>query len=306
MTALSEHLDRYVALRRALGYRPDNDARLLGDFVRYLDASDQSSLTVEAALGWAALAPTDKASAAHLTTVRGFARYLAGFDHNTQVPPAGLIRVSDVRPTPYIYSPREVAALMTAAMGLTPELWAATMATLVGLLAATGIRPGEAYRLRREHVDFEDAQLSVVHSKHGKSRRIPLDPSTIEALDRYARLRDRAFEDQAGKGFFLTGDGAGLTSHVVAPTFRRLLQLASIEAPYGRRRPRLGDLRHTFAVSTLLAWHERGVDVQRQLPVLSAYLGHNEPRVTYWYLEATPELMALAARRLQLSWEQRS
>jgi len=302
VTNLAERLEDYATLRRALGYKPDPDRRLLGGFVRDLDASGQSSVTVDAALAWAAEASTAPASAARLTIVRGFARYLAGFDPATEVPPPGLVRANKVRPTPHIFTPVEIAAVMDAARGLTPGLWAATMSTLVGVMAATGIRPGEAYRLGRHDVDLDAAALAVIHSKHGKSRQIPLHPTTVSALGRYTALRDRAFEVAAAATFFVTADGRPLDSHDVASTFRKLLlATASITPPPGKRPARLGDLRHSFAVSTLLSWHRSGADVPSRLPVLSAYLGHNDPHATYWYLEAVPELMALIARRLERS-----
>ena len=153
-----------------------------------------------------------------------------------------------------------------------------TMATVIGLMAATGLRPGETYRLGRDHVDLAAGRLAVMHSKHGKSRQIPLHTTTIDALGRYARLRDGSFTDPAGSGFFLTASGSDLTSEVAARCFRRLVRTAGIDPAGGGRSPaRLGDLRHSFAVHTLLSWHHGGVDVQRQLPVLSAFLGHNEP-----------------------------
>jgi integrase/recombinase XerD len=306
MTVLSEHLSRYLQLRRALGYGYQHHDRLLGDFVSYLETSDHTTVTVDTALGWASDTTTDRSSATRLTAVRGFARYLAAFDERTQIPPTGLIRENHVRPTPYIYSPCEITALITAAKKLTPPRWAATMATVIGLMATTGLRPGEVYRLARSHVDFADAQLRVMHSKHGKSRQIPLHPTTVSALRRYARMRDRAFAEPTSDGFFLTPEGADLRSELVTDTFARLLNAVPIHTPDGRRPPRLGDVRHTFAVSTLLSWHQAGVDVQRHLPVLSAFLGHNAPAATFWYLEATPELMALAAARLESSWQGRS
>jgi integrase/recombinase XerD len=306
VTALSEHLDRYLQLRRALGYDYQGQGRLLGEFVRYLETLNQLTVTVDAALAWASEAPTGPASATRLTAVRGFAHYLVGFDEATQIPPTGLIRENKVRPTPYIYSPAEITALIAVAEQLPSPLWAATMATVIGLMTATGLRPGEVYRLGRDHVDFDDAVLRVMHSKHGKSRQIPLHPTTVTALRRYARLRDDTFSEPTSDGFFVTARGSDLSSEVVTDTFRRLVTAVPIHTPQGRRGPRLGDMRHTFAVSTLLAWHQGGVDVQRRLPVLSAFLGHNAPAATFWYLEATPELMALAAARLESSWQGRS
>ena len=304
MTALSGYLDRYVALRRALGYQPDNDAQLLAAFLRYLDGNGHTTVTVAAALAWADQATADQQTARRLQAVRGFARYLTGFEPDTQVPPSGLIAAAEIRRTPHIFTEEQTSALINTASSLPPPVWGPTMATVIGLMAATGLRPGEIYRLGRDHVDLAAARLAVMHSKHGKSRQLPLHPTTIDALGRYARLRDRSFVDPAGAGFFLTASGSDLTSEVVAPCFRRLVRTAGIDPAGGGRSPaRLGDLRHSFAVHTLLSWHQTGVDVQRQLPVLSAFLGHNEPAHTFWYLQAVPELMAFAADRLEGFWQ---
>jgi integrase/recombinase XerD len=302
VTALSEHLDRYVAVRRALGYQLTDTSRLLADFVGHLDSHDQHTITAESALAWASSAASDGQMARRLSIVRGFARYVQAFDDATEVPPTSLGPSGHGRRTPYLYSPEEIAVLMAAARQLSPKLWATSFATLIGLVASTGIRTGEGYRLDRAHVDLEAGQLSVMHSKFGRSRRIPLHSTTADALGRYARLRDELV-DPAEQAFFVTATGRRLTRNHLSGTFRRLLATACIFAPAGRRQPRLSDLRHGFAVNTLLDWHRDGVDVQRQLPVLSAYLGHLRPSNTYWYLEAAPELMALVANRLEQSWE---
>jgi integrase/recombinase XerD len=274
MTAgLSERLDRYLQLRRALGYSYYDRGRLLADFVEVLHASGLAVVTVDAALAWANRAPTDPAVAARLSMVRGFARYLAAFDDNNQVPPTWLVPQNKVRPTPHIYAAWEIEALMQAARLLTPPLWAATMGTLIGLAASTGLRPSELYRLGRDDIDFAAGQLRVLHSKHGKSRQIPLHATTIEALHRYSVLRDSSIEDPTAS-FFVGPDAVGLSSRLVSSSFKRLATTAGVPAAV---RARLGDLRHSFAVSTLLAWYQDGVDVQRQLPVLSAFLGHNVP-----------------------------
>jgi integrase len=304
VSTLSAHLEDYAELRRALGYKSTtSDARLLSGFLGYLDTAGDAMVTVEAALAWAAQAPTAPAGAARLTVLRGFARYLSGFEPACQVPPAGLIRANKVRPAPHIYTPAEIDALLRAAAGLAPGVWAATMGTLIGLMAATGIRPEEAYRLRDEHVELDRALLSVVNSKRGKSRRIPLHATTVEALRLYIESRSRSV--RSGGAFFVNAKGAALASHDAASAFRQLLEVASIRPADARRRARLGSLRHTFAVSTLLDWHQQGADLTCQLPVLSAYLGHNNPHSTYWYLEAVPELMAVVARRVERAWEGR-
>ncbi len=228
---------------------------------------------------------------------------MAGFDDTTEVPPRSLQPGCQVRSTPYIYSDDEITALMDLAAGQSPEPWGTTLATLIGLMAATGLRPAEVRRIDRDHVDLKNAQLTVWHSKFGKSRRLPLHDSTVEALSVYEAKRHDAYPRPVDDAFFLSDRSARMEKRAAGVAFRQLRAAASIEAPFGHRPPHLGDLRHTFAVSTLLSWHRAGVDVQRQLPVLSAYMGHRRPKDTYWYLEATPELMALVAERLESSWE---
>ena len=300
MTALGGYVDRYVVLRRALGYQPDNDAQLLAAFVRYLDGNGQTTLTVAAALAWADQATADQQTARRLQAVRGFARYLTGFEPDTQVPPAGLIAAADVRRTPHIFTEEQTSALINTASSLPPPVWGLAMATVIGLMAATGLLPGEIYRLGCDHVDLDGSHLAVMHSKHGKSRQIPLHATTVDALGRYARPRVRSFTDPAGSGFFLTASGSDLTSEVAARCFRRLVRSAGIDPAGGGRSPaRLGDLRHSFAVHTLLSWHHAGVDAQRQLPVLSAFLGHNEPKgsQTVFARHGSPGVVFVGARR---------
>jgi integrase len=297
MSTLGEHLDRYLTLRRAVGYRLTEHGRLLPRFVAELDEAGETTLTVAAAKTWAAEASSEGAAARRLSLVRGFASYLSAFDEATQVPPPRLLPGGPGRRAPYLFSASDIAALLDAAEGLRPELWGATMATLIGLLASMGLRPGEAYRLRRDDVDLERGELAVLNSKFGRSRLLPLHPSSVEALGCYAARRDKAAE--RGEGAFLIGRSGRRIAHDQAgESFRRLLATADIAAPAGRRAPRLYDLRHGFAVQTLIDWHTAGVDVQRQLPLLSAFLGHLVPANTFWYLEAAPELLAIVAARV--------
>jgi integrase/recombinase XerD len=304
MTTLGEHLDRYLAVRRALGYRLTEHGRVLRSFVTWLEAEGHSAVTVSAALAWVGSATTDGQAARQLSMVRRFAVYLSAFDAATEVPPAKLGPAGPARSRPYLYSADEVTTLLGAARALRPELWASSVATLIGLMAATGIRSGEAYRLDRAHVDLEAGQLAVMHAKFGKSRQLPLHPTTVASLGRYAAVRDRSVEPTE-TAMFVNPTGRRITPARAETTFRALLAASAIAAPPGRRAPRLYDFRHRFAVDTLLDWHRDGVDVQRRLPMLSAYLGHLRPANTYWYLEATPELMAVVAGRLARSYEER-
>lgn len=296
MFSLAEHLDRYLTLRRSLGYQLTEHGDLLPDFVRYAHARGESTVRTETALEWAGRAGTDGQRARRLSMVRGLARYLSAFDPGTEIPLPGPF-AGPLHGTPRIYSEQEIAGLMAAASGLSPAPFAATMATLIGLMASTGLRPAEIRRLDRADVDLPAGQITVWHSKSGRSRRLPLHDSTIAALADYAATRDRARpRDEA---FFPNRKGRRLTAPVLSTAFRELRAQASMSTPAGQRPALLGDLRHTFAVNTLISWHRAGTDVQAQLPALSAYMGHVNPAQTYWYLQAAPELMALIAERLQ-------
>lgn len=304
MTALADHLDGYLALRRSLGYKLRRPGQMLRGFVSYLEAAGAATVTTEHALAWA----TEPASAdpaywrARLAAARGFARYLAPLVPGTEVPPPGLLPgPHSRRAVPYLYSPAEVTALMTAAAGIRTPLRAATYQTLIGLLAATGMRVGEAIGL--DHADLAARQglLTIRSGKFGKSRQLPLHASVAQALAGYADLRDSNRRRPATPAFFVSVTGNRLIYNNVHFTFRQLTRAAGLRPRSAACRPRIHDLRHTFAVATLARWHADGGDVAARLPLLSTWLGHADPAGTYWYLTGTPELMALAAARLDAS-----
>jgi integrase/recombinase XerD len=302
MSALSQHLDEYLRLRRLLGHELAESARLLPRFVAYLEDRDADYVTVQAAVAWS-LEPEAPAGTTvwgrRMMAVRGFARYLSGIDPRTEVPPPGTIPIRRRWRPPFIYSETDIVALMDQAVRLIPQpLRAATYQTLVGLLAATGLRVGEALRLDRHDVDFADGVLMVRKSKFGKSRQVPLQPSTLQALQAYTRRREDLCPHPSGESFFVSLRGTRIIYECVWPTFRMLCERTGVGtgAPH---RPRVHDLRHTFAVRTLLGWYREGADVQARLPWLSTYLGHREPRYTYHYLSAAPELLGHAARMLE-------
>jgi integrase len=231
--------------------------------------------------------------------VRGFAAYLQPRMPDIQVPPADLLPLRTKRATPYLYSTQEIAALMSAARSLHTPLVAATYETLIGLLAVTGLRVGEAINLGRTDIDLTAAMLTVVNGKFGKSRQVLLHPSTVAGLSDYACRRDGLVPAPAASTFFLSTAGTRLSDCRVESTFRALVRAAGLRPRSARCRPRLHDLRHTFAVNTVLDWYCDGQDVQARMPLLSAFLGHVDPSATYWYLSTAPELMALACARLE-------
>jgi integrase/recombinase XerD len=304
MTALADHLEDYLALRRSLGYKLDRPGQMLRGFVSYLDAAGTAAVTTAHVLAWA----TEPATAdptwwrARLAAARGFARYLAPLVPGSEVPPRGLLPgpVSR-RAVPYLYSGAEVAALMTAARAIRTPLRAATYQTLIGLLAATGMRVGEAISLDRADLDPEQGLLTIRSGKFGKSRQLPLHASVLHALAGYACLRDSACPRPATPAFFISVTGTRLIYKNVHFTFRRLTRAAGLQPRSAACRPRIHDLRHTFAVTALARWHADGGDTAARLPLLSTWLGHAGPAGTYWYLTGTPELMALAAARLEAS-----
>lgn len=290
----------YLATRRGMGYKLTYQGQLLGQFVDYLEAIGAEHLTISHALSWAKQ-PPDAAPvwwAVKLGMVRAFARYLSAVDPATEVPPVGLLPEPSHRIVPYIYSDQDIAWLLEAAGRLHPEHRADTYQTLIALVAVTGMRVGEAVRLDRDDVDFDQGVLTIRNTKFGKSRQLPLHPSTMEALAAYAHRRDQRPRKPTAPSLFTSTVGTRLLRDNVCTVFPRLIRDARIEWPVGRRPPRLHDLRHSFAVHCVIGWYRNGVDVERRLPLLSTYLGHIAPSSTYWYLSAVPELLELIADRL--------
>jgi len=300
MSELRQALEDYLAVRRALGYKLRRAGLLLADFVAYQEAHHSDRITIDAALAWATLPPDGAPAwwAYRLSAVRPFARHLHAIDPSHQVPPPGLLPAHACRATPYLYSASDVAALMAAARALPLPLRAATFETLVGLLAVTGLRIGEALRLDRDDVNLPAGVLMIRLSKFGKSREVPIHASTVDALATYARRRDRLCKpvDQA---FFVSTAGRRLLYCNAHLAWLELVGQAGLLPRSATCRPRPHDLRHSFAVRTLIGWHRDGIDVQAQLPALSTYLGHVHPGSTYWYLSAAPELLHLVADRLE-------
>jgi integrase len=302
MIALGQAAEDYLRIRRAFGFKLVEEARLLRSFVIYMDDINAETVTVERALRWATLPTSAKAvhRAKRLRAVRGFARYLKTIDPDTEVLATDLLPTGGrSRPTPYIYSEQDVVALMTAARGLQTRLGAATMRTLIGVLAVTGMRPGEALRLDRDDADLQHRRLIVRNSKFGKSRQLPLHPTTVTALRDYLQLRDELKPRPATPALLLGTRGERLTRDTAEWTFRLLRTRAGLIPRPGCRPPRLHDLRHSFAVRTMLDSYRTSGDPAACATALSTYLGHIDPGASYWYLSAAPELLGLAATRLE-------
>ncbi len=301
MSALEQRLSEYLAVRRALGYKLERASKLLAQFLAWLDERDHSVITTELALEWATLPPaTGSGWHRHrLSVVRGLAAHLHAIDPAHEVPPADLLLSRPRRAVPYLYSDGEVLALMDAASIIPTPHRAATMRALIGLLAVTGMRIGEAIRLDRSDIDTEHGLLVVRDSKFGKSRELALDLTTIAALQHYLRRRDRPTPLEPTDAVFTSATGTRLAYCNVHLAFKRIVRHAGLRPRSAECRPRPHDLRHTFAVNTILDAYRSGADVQARLPLLSTYLGHVHPGSTYWYLQAAPELLALAGQRLE-------
>ena len=303
MSALRARAGEYLAMRRTLGFRLTTQGRHLMSFVRFCEERSADHVTADLAVEWATQTRRGSSSevyqARRLDVVRIFARHLQALDPVTEVPPDDVLARRYLRIQPYLYSQAEIAALMNAADDLAPALRAATWRTLIGLLAVTGMRQGEACRLERDDANLEAGTLVIRDSKFGKSRLVFLHPTAVAALRAYARARDAAFPQPQAATLLVNSRGGPLDGPNLPKTFAALVTAAGIKAPPGRRAPRLHDLRHAFTVATMLDFYHDGGNVQARLPVLSTWLGHVDPKSTYWYLQAVPELLALAAGRLE-------
>ena len=305
MSGLRARAEEYLAMRRALGFKLTTQGSHLMSFVSFCeDRGVLDRVTAELAIEWATRpAPRGRGSevyqARRLDTVRIFARHLHALDPASEVPAEDVLSRRYWRVQPYLYSEEEIIALMDATAVLAPALRAATWRVLLGLLAVTGMRVGEACRLARGDVGLDEASITITDAKFGKSRMVFLHPTAVTALRGYARVRDRAFPAPAAATFFVNSRGGPLDAGNLKKGFDAVRTAAGISAPPGQRPPRIHDLRHVWTVATLLQFYRDGGDVQARLPLLSTWLGHVDPKSTYWYLDSVPELLGLAAARLE-------
>lgn len=298
MSDLASHLEDYLRMRRALGFKLTFPGQVLPQFLAYLQAAGATTVTTDLAITWAGL-PVGVAPillSHRLGAVRGFARYLAAIDPANEVPPCGIWPAVSPRPTPHLWSDAEVRALLEACGRLQPGLRALTHQTLFGLLACSGMRVGEALGLARDDVDLAAGVITIRQPKFDRPRLVPLHPSTTEALRSYAERRDRLCPNPRSATFFVSSVGTALSYGSAHNAFTELTGALGMRT--ATTRPRIHGLRHSFAVRTLIGWHRSGIDVEARMGVLSTYLGHVNPAGTYWYLSACPELMELAAARL--------
>lgn len=307
MRSLREGAEDYLALRCGLGFKLKRPARFVRSFVESLEKRGETRITTQLALEWATqpqhLQPSEWA--ARLSGVRAFARYWSSIDVATEIPPEGLLPFRARRPSPYLYSELEVQRLLEESRSMPAQfsLQPLTYHCLFGLLAVTGLRISEALNLESRDVNWEEGVLTIRTSKFGKSRLVPLHPTTKVVLSDYALQRIQRFPDRPTSAFFPSKTGAHLDPGQVRRTFYRISRQIGIRGASASHGPRLHDFRHRFAVETLLRWYRSGEDVRRRLPILSTYIGHSHVTDTYWYLSNTPELMAAAGDCLEKRWE---
>ena len=305
MSTLREASQKYLELRRNLGFQLRGPRSALRSFVAFAEREGVSCITTDLALRWAKEPADAQPStwASRLRMVRRFAIWLSATDRRTDVPPLGLLPHRYRRQRPYIYSDAEINKLIQAAGQLPSSLGlkGCTYSTIFGLLSVTGMRINEALTLDREDVNVEEGILKIRRTKFGKSRLVPVHESTRQVLVDYAHKRERALRGSAKAAFFLSERGTRVTEWATRYNFAKVSREVGLRPP-GRSHghgPRLHDMRHRFAARTLVDWYRGGTDVERELPKLATYLGHVHVNDTYWYIEAVPELLELATRRLE-------
>lgn len=301
MTAALEDLVRdYLRVRRAMGYKLDHAEYILVQFITYMHAQPDTPVTIEHALEFAT-APAGAAprwQALRLSTIRCFARWAHTIDPDIQIPPSRLLPARPTRSAPYIYTEEQIGQLLAAADRLRTPLRAASYRTLIAVMAALGLRTGEALGMDTTDLDQGAATLTVT-GKYDKVRILPLHPTVLHGITDYLHHREQLLPAPTCPALLISTTGNRLRPSNVHETFRRLTTQAGLRTSSSASRPRLTDLRHTFAVNTMLDAYRSGQDPAAVLPILSTWLGHVQPSDTYWYLTGTSELMTAANDRLR-------
>lgn len=295
-------VNSYLQDRRNLGYSLKIDGRTLQGFAAFADTRKAPlPLELPLVLKWADLAPSGSeiAISRRVAIVRAFSLYLHTFDPSSPVIPGDQIGRTHRRLPPYIYSQNDIIACLNAASDLLPAygIRPLTIHTVLGLLVSSGLRPGEAVRLRKDDVDLETGELTVNQSKNWSRRLVPIDNSTTKMLKTYRSARDLFEPLKQSDSFFLMDDGQGLKMRAADDAFNVIRHKVGLHRKFNGRVPRLYDFRHTFVCRRVQSWYESGLDANLLVPELSRYLGHKKIEDTYWYVTSTPELMGAAARR---------
>jgi integrase len=291
--------EEYLALRHATGCRLDGHDGLIGQFLDYLADQHVDVIKVEHALAWACRPQGTRTRwhAARLAAVRGFAAHVhARCPRSAELIPAGLLPIHVERAVPYLYTGEQIDALLDAASALAPAVRAQTTATVVALMAAAGLRISEALALDTTDLDIE-ASTILVTGKYGKKRRLPVHASAVAGLTGYLRISRGLVGSPRDQALFVTLNATRSRAGDVRSAFRSLTRACRLPPGPGNKPPRLHDLRHTFAVHTLIEAHRAGVDVDARITALATYLGHVSPASTYWYYSDSRVIPILAPSR---------
>jgi integrase len=293
-----------------MGFDLRIDERQLRAFARFADHADHHGpLTITLAVRWAQSARRGSRLtwARRLQTLRPFMKYRAQFDPATEIIPSGLFGPVHRRLVPHIYTDAEIRALLTAAAQLPVRaglrLRPSTYVTLFGLLTCTGLRISEALTLTPTDVDLQQAALIVRDTKFRKSRLVPVHPTTVAALTRYAEARRQRVSDARIETFFISDRGTPLDDRTVHDTFAKIRARLGWIGRGGYARPRIHDLRHSWVCHALVRAYQQHQSVDQVIDVVSTYVGHVGVSNTYWYMTAIPELLALAGQRFATSAE---
>jgi integrase/recombinase XerD len=301
MKTITGHVEDYLTLRRNLGFKLECTGYILRSFARYCDGRGEAYITTESALRWAVMPDNIQPAqrGVRFSMVRMLARYVSSMDPRTEIPPAGFLPAKKMRSVPAFYRDEQIVALVRSALDIrkTDPFKGVTCSTLIGLLAATGMRVSEALGLRCEDVDLKEGVLHLWTTKGDRQRLVPVHPTVTHQLIRYLEIRNHRNPLPPVPNFFVTSRGTRLPYSTVNTWFLVIARRIGLRGAAPVRGIRLHDLRHHFAVKTLLSWYRQGEDAGIHLPRLATYLGHGHVRDTYWYLSAVPELLQFASRR---------
>ncbi len=304
MCSLKNHLTNYLALRRSLGYKLKEDEGILNNFVSFLKGKYSPTITVKLAMEWALLPKNVQPShwSKRLSIIRLFSQYLVAYIPETEVPDPGLLYAKTKRTNPHLYSDEQVKEVLKACFDEPSKgLRHLTYYTFFGLLVVTGCRISELVNLPIGDVDLKAGLITIRNSKFGKSRYLPISTSTIANLIIYSKRRDIFTGQPSADNYFLSEQGKPLTINGVETFYVRLSKKIGLRRKEDSVGPRIHDFRHSYAIKTIIKWYKANADVHQLMPLLATYLGHKKPSDTYWYLSNVPELMALAAQRLEQS-----
>ena len=306
---ITHQIDEYITYKQSLGYKisvESSELRRFADFTRSIDYN--GSLTSDLAIRWASQKSTYTRfyMARRLETIHTFAKYITAFDPNAQIPQMGIFGKAHIRVSPYIYTDNEVSLLMAEARKLfSPDgIRALTVSTAIGLLRSTGLRPSELTLLKNTDVRMDEGYLFINSSKFKKDRMVPMHATVTAELAGYRRYIAEKL-GQRGKSdyFFVSSYGHVFNTRAFEYAFQLIRPVLYNDSAHDKtKRIRLYDFRHTFACETIRRWLETGEDVNQKLYLLSTYMGHVKPEDTYWYLSATPELLAISCNKYEAAF----